>query len=321
MTKADEVMALVKAHVDGDDEHFRKLALCLAVNSDASSPKFARSVRALLERRPTMQKFTALLPHMESLLSVSRAVVDLKDMSLDAVTRAAIDRLLLEQTSREKLIEHALSPMRKLLFTGAPGVGKTMAASAIANALSLPMLRVQLHGVISQYMGETAAKLSKVFQTIREARAVYLFDEFDALAPDRGSGDRDVGEMRRIVNSLLLFIENDDSESIIVAATNHVDVLDRAMFRRFDQLIDFPLPTSEVAEHLVRSRLLWTADINWDAVRAASEGIGHADLASACNHANKDAVIGDRERITTTEIVAAIEARRIATASRQSLCP
>lgn len=318
MAKAQEILALVRAHVDGDRERFRAVVLSIAANAEGSSSKVAKALRELAERQPRPQQLMALRPQMESLLSVSHAVVDLKDMVLDVDTRAKIDRLLLEQASRERLAEHGMSPMRKLLFIGLPGVGKTMAASAIAHALSLPMLRVELHGVISSHLGETAAHLGKVFQNIREMRGVYLFDEFDALAAERGSANHDVGEMRRVVNSLLQFIENDDSDSVIIAATNHHGILDRAIFRRFDQLIEFPMPTPDVAEQLVRTRLLWTADINWDAVRLASHGIGHADLTSACHHVNKDAIIADRKHIATNEILAAIEARRIATTSAPS---
>lgn len=315
MAKAQEIMALVKAHIDGDHEHFRKIVLQIAAHEDGRSPKLAKSLRELAVRQQRPQQLVALKPQMESLLSMSHPVVDLKDMALDVATRAKIDRFLIEQASREKLVEHGLSPSRKLLFEGPPGTGKTMMASAIAHALSLPMLRIQLHGVITSHLGETAAHLGKVFQNIREMRGVYLFDEFDALAAERGSSNHDVGEMRRVVNSLLQFIDDDDSDSIIIAATNHHAIVDRAMFRRFDQVISFPMPTPEVAEHLVRSRLLWTADINWDAVRLASHGIGHADLTSACHHVNKDAVIADRDHITTNEIIAAIEARRVATQS------
>lgn len=312
MTKAQQVTALVRAHIDGDHDRFRSIVLSIAANAEGSSLKFAQSLRELAARQQRPQQLMALKPQMEALLSMSTPVVDLKDMMLDVETRARIDRFLLEQAARERLIEHGLTPSRKLLFVGPPGVGKTMMASAIAHALSLPMLRVQLHGVIASHLGETAAHLGKVFQNIREMRGVYMFDEFDALAAERGSANPDVGEMRRVVNSLLQFIENDDSDSIIVAATNHHGILDRAMFRRFDQLIDFPMPSPEVAEHLVRARLLWTADVNWEAVRLASQGIGHSDLTIACNHVNKDAVIADRDRITTSEIIAAIEARRVA---------
>lgn len=311
MAKAQEVMALVRAHIDGDNERFRAIVLQIAAHAAGSSANVAKSLRELAAKPPRPQQMTALRPQVESLLVVSSAVVDIMDMALDASARLKIDRFLLEQGSSAKLIEHGLRPASKLLFTGPPGTGKTMCSSAIAHALSLPLIRVQLHGVIASHLGETAGHLGKVFQSIREMRGVYLFDEFDALAADRGTTGNDVTEMRRVVNSLLQFVEMDDSDSVIIAATNHPDLIDRAMFRRFDQVIDFPLPTVEIAEYLVRARLLWSTDIDWAAVRVASIGIGHADLTSACHHVNKDAVIGDRDRITTKEIVAAIEARRV----------
>lgn len=186
-----------------------------------------------------------------------------------------------------------------------------MMASALANALDIPLLRVQLHATISSHLGETAAQLGKIFDNIRGMRGVYLFDEFDALAAERGSANHDVGEMRRVCNSLLQFIELDDSESVIVAATNHHGILDRAMFRRFDEVVHFPMPSEAVAESLIRSRLIFNTGINWEAVRRVTDGIGHADLASACERVCKDAVLADRDHVDTSDLVAAIEARRV----------
>jgi len=314
--KSDEVLALVRAHFDGDHERFRSTVLVMAAHADASAPRLSRSLRNLADRRPVEAPRLIELPNqVRSLIIDVRTAATIDDMILARQTREALDRVLLEQARREILAEHGLVPARKLLFVGLHGVGKTMSASAIANALHLPMLRVQLHGVIASHLGETAGHLAKVFQNIREMRAVYLFDEFDALAPDRGNSGHDVSEMRRVVSSLLQFIEDDRSESIIVAATNHVELIDRAMFRRFDAVVDFPRPSPDLAERLVRSKLLWPEGIDWTRIRQAALGCGHADLVAACQQVNKDAVLADRQTVRTEDLVAAITARNVGTPS------
>src|SRR5581483_11948672 len=117
-----------------------------------------------------------------------------------------------------------------------------------------PLFSVQLHGLITKFMGETAAKLHLIFDAMTQTRGAYFFDEFDAIGSHRGSSN-DVGEIRRVLNSFLQFLEQDDSDSLILAATNFVSMLDEALFRRFDDVIEYTLPTAEMAENLIRNRL------------------------------------------------------------------
>ncbi len=112
-----------------------------------------------------------------------------------------------------------------------------MAASVLAGELGIPLFLVRLDSLITKFMGETAAKLRQVFDSITDMRGVYFFDEFDAIGSQRGLAN-DVGEIRRVLNSFLQMIENDQSNSLIVAATNHPEILDYALFRRFDDVIE-----------------------------------------------------------------------------------
>jgi SpoVK/Ycf46/Vps4 family AAA+-type ATPase len=177
------------------------------------------------------------------------------DLVLDPEVRDQLDRAVVEQRQHDRLRAKGFRPLRRVLLTGPPGTGKTMSASALAGELRLPLFLIRLDGLLTKFMGETAAKLRLVFDALAETRGVYLFDEVDALGGERGR-DNDVGEIRRVLNSFLQFLEQDQSDSLLVAATNHPQLLDRAMFRRFDAVIDYPLPTAPIAREVIRNRLV-----------------------------------------------------------------
>jgi SpoVK/Ycf46/Vps4 family AAA+-type ATPase len=186
-----------------------------------------------------------------------------------------------------------------------------MTASALAGECSLPLMFVQLHSLITKYMGETAAKLHLVFDAMVSTRGVYLFDEFDAIGSKRSAAN-DVGEMRRILNSFLQFMERDDSDSIVVAATNLVGMLDEALFRRFDDVMRYALPDATMVRALVANRLssFETRDIRWRKVTTAARGLSHAEITRACDDAAKRAVLADSTNISTELLWRALRVRR-----------
>src|SRR6185312_4151129 len=170
---------------------------------------------------------------LAGLVTASYPSTRLTDMILPEAVERRLKEVARQYRQRDRLRSHGLSPKRKILLVGPPGCGKTMTASALAGECGLPLMFVQLHSLITKYMGETAAKLHLVFDAMGQTRGIYLFDEFDAIGAER-SARNDVGEVRRILNSFLQFMERDDSDSIVVAATNFVGMLDEALFRRFD---------------------------------------------------------------------------------------
>ena len=248
MATADQVKALIRSHADGDDTRFYAIAMQVAAQAARSGHgKFAQELRELVDRVKARAKATEPVRGPEpvplaqprgelaGLLTVGYPKTRVADMALPQSLGARLERVLTEQRERDRLREHGFSPIRKLLLVGPPGTGKTMTAAALAGELGLPLFTIQLDGLITKYMGETAAKLRLVFDAIQSTRGVYLFDEFDALGGERGSKN-DVGEIRRVLNSFLQFLEQDHSDSIVLGATNHVGLLDRALFRRFDGL-------------------------------------------------------------------------------------
>lgn len=308
MSTIAQVTALVDAHVNRDHARFR--AVTLQIAAQAKSEQTADYLRKLVERQQVAVLMP--LPSANGLLSVPVELATLDDVVLAPGTRDRLDRIVLEHDRRHDLLARGLRSARKFLFTGLPGVGKTMSAGAVATAVKLPLFRVELHGVISQYLGETAGKIAKVFEHVRDMPAVYLFDEFDALGADRSTaGDSSAGaEMRRVVNSLLQFIEDDRSDSLIIAATNHAQILDRAIFRRFDEVIAFePLTMRELVE-LIQRRLhgFDVGQLDYEEIYAASPRLGHADLCAALDRARKDHVL-DGARIDTPRVVSEIVRR------------
>lgn len=219
--------------------------------------------------------------------------------------------VILEQRRRDYLRVQGFQPLRRRLFIGPPGSGKTMTASALAGDLYLPLFLIQLDWLITKFMGETAAKLRLVFDALNETTGVYLFDEVDALGGERARSN-DVGEIRRILNSLLQFLERDQSDSLLVAATNHPQLLDRAMFRRFNAVIEYPLPTGDVVRALIRNRLATVrlGRIAWQSLFAAADGLRRAEITLAAERAAKDVILTKAEVVTTAALVSELRERQ-----------
>jgi SpoVK/Ycf46/Vps4 family AAA+-type ATPase len=221
---------------------------------------------------------------------------------------AQLGRIVYEQRQREKLSSHGLRPRRKLLLMGTPGSGKTMTAAALAGELGLPLFSVLLHGVITKFMGETAAKLRLLFDAMSEMRGVYLFDEFDAIGTKR-TKDNDVGEARRILNSFLQFMEQDQSDSLIIATTNHEELLDRALFRRFDLMLRYDLPGPDLAIVAIKARLhgFGVSGIDWKEVAIATSGLSHAEIIGAAEDAARNAILDRGTEIRTEDLMSSLK--------------
>lgn len=324
MANADQVKALIRSHADGDNTRFYAVAMQVAAQAARSGHgRFAHELRDLVDQvrarakalEPTSGPQPRLLAQprgeLAGLLTVSYPKTRLSDMALADQLRRRLDRLLTEQRQRDRLQQHGFTPMRKLLLVGPPGTGKTMTAAALAGELGLPLFNIQLDALITKYLGETAAKLRLVFEAIQSTRGVYLFDEFDALGGERGMKN-DVGEIRRVLNSFLQFLEQDESDSLVLAATNHQGLLDRALFRRFDGVLEYALPSAPIAVKLMQDHLalLNTDGVDWTRASKAADGLSHAEIAMACEQAAKDAILEHSTAVRESALALALEERR-----------
>jgi len=213
MATAEQVKALLKSYGEGNGEHFASVALQIAADAARGGKgQLAQQLRDLVDdikRKQAAGKIGGAVPiarptgELASLLSASYPQTRLSEMVLSRETGTALHRVLHEYRSQSRLREHGYSARRKLLLVGPPGCGKTMTASALAGELKFPLFSVQLHGLITKFMGETAAKLHLIFDAMTETQGVYFFDEFDAIGTDRGAKN-DVGEIRRVLNSFLI---------------------------------------------------------------------------------------------------------------------
>jgi SpoVK/Ycf46/Vps4 family AAA+-type ATPase len=186
-----------------------------------------------------------------------------------------------------------------------------MTASALAGEMDLPLFTIVLEVLITKFMGETAAKLKLIFDAIQNVRGVYFFDEFDAIGSKRILAN-DVGEIRRILNSFLQFLEKDASGGISIAATNHPELLDPALFRRFDDVIHFTLPDEKLIEKALRNFLsiLDTSSLDWHAAVDAARGLSYSDINRACENAAKEVILKNSRTVTTAHLLEALEERK-----------
>lgn len=254
-----------------------------------------------------------LLPMFGQDATLVEYVKDLRPLTalvLQPETKAAIDRVLAEHYRSEEILNRGLRPANRLLFHGPPGCGKTVSAGAIALALGIPLASLRLDGVISSYLGESAAKLRRVFDMVKTQRCVLLIDEVDALGRSRSDMTHDVGEMKRVVNSLLVMLEEIQGPSLVIAATNHEGDLDPALWRRFDEVVEFPRPTSLQALALLNLAL---RQHNMEMNNTASlgkrlAGMSFADVERVAVFAMKSSVLHDSQ--VADEILTAIGRER-----------
>lgn len=311
---------LIKAGLQGDHESFR--AASTEVISEERSKKhhlLANDLERLLYAEyggpsPGARKLqlATVVPTSKdnglALIEERPAIRDQKDIVLSDTTRSALDEILQEHNRADVLRSYGLQPARKLLFFGPPGCGKSLAAEVIASSLSLPLVLVRLDSLISSFLGETASNLRKVFDYFAQYPVVGLFDEFDALTKDRGDS-ADHGELKRSVNAVLQMMDGYRGPSILIATTNYESLLDKAVWRRFDEAIKFEMPNVEQIKRLLAMKLSGVRrnfEPSDTGIATLFKGMAHADIERVLRRAVKDMVLTGREFLEKAHLDAAL---------------
>ncbi len=320
MATALQVTTLIRAFKENDRERFITTAIQLAAHeAKLEHGAVALQIRQLLDALKSQPPQAMILPfkrtedlgNLGDLVIVSYPEEHLPELILPQALMDNLARILLEYRQRAKLQAHGMTSRRKALLAGPPGTGKTMTARVLAGELHLPLYTVLMDKLVTKFMGETSAKLRQIFSCMSQQRGVYLFDEFDAIGGDRAR-DNDVGEMRRVLNTFLQLLEGDNSESLIIAATNEANILDTALFRRFDDVLYFDNPDMASIEKLLQNKLgvFWQKSSQMNSLIESAKELSHAEISEACADAVKNAILQDRALVTDDELQKALYARR-----------
>lgn len=278
----------------------------LAANHHGSATELKRALGRTESERSENLRLSVLPKDRrsgEDLIFFDNSPAPSDQLLLSDTTRKRLERILEEHRRRQHLLRHGYRPKSKLLFWGPPGCGKTLASRTLGAELGLSVGTLRLSSVISSFVGDTAAHVQRVFTRAASSPMVLLLDEFDALGKDRDDPN-DVGELKRVVNSVLQAIDMFmSSDSIVIAASNHQYLLDPALWRRFDDAVEFPLPDAKTREKFLRkllSGVVLSGSLNKSIL--ISTGMSFSEIERATVDAIKTMLLEDRSTLTTNDI-------------------
>lgn len=308
-----QLKTLFRAFHTRDELSFRRAAVeIIEEEKSKHHHALARDLQTLLVAggRPLDISSTVILPEPPMDREGDWPLADLRhpqrhieDLVLAPRLADSLYRAVAEVKQWPALTNAGIPKSQRFLFTGPPGCGKTTAAEAIAAELGWPFLLVRLDAVVSSYLGETASNLRRIFEYADKAPLVVLFDEFDALGRSR-SDVSEHGEMKRVVTSFLQMTDRYDGPSLILAASNHAGLLDSALWRRFDDVLSFSLPTVHEIRRLLRLRLrpVRRNNISIEALASSLRGLPHAAVEKFVWDARRNALLSGREELSEADI-------------------
>lgn len=324
--KAELVENLIIAHCSGDEQYFSEALNKLISDEEkkGNTPTASRLRRAYENNKKTETNSqdmmasgsepsffasgaTSAAPRdKDSLLElyeIVRPEVSFEDVVLPENQKGILSQVILEQKNAVELIKHSMAPINRVLLCGPPGCGKTMTAYALANELSLPVAYVRLDGLVSSYLGQTSTNLRKVFDAVRNQRIVLFLDEFDAIAKKRDDSN-ELGELKRVVTTLLQNFDNMPANVLLIAATNHEHLLDPAIWRRFNVTITLELPNEKQRATMIQK---WIDKFNIEgkisskSLSKVTKGLSGAGIEELMTAAAKKALISGSMK--TSDIV------------------
>lgn len=305
MSRADLLKKMFQSYERGDDSGFRSAAgEVIAEERKKKHDILADQLEGILDKRrgsrPLQVASLKPLPKGRDdlpLLTLENPFRAFGDLVLRDQCRSELLELIREFRSSSALRAHGLRARSRLLFIGPPGCGKSVTAEALALELGIPLAKVHLATVVSSFLGETSRNLEAIFSFCEQGSWVILFDEFDALAKERGD-KAEHGELKRVVTAFLQLLDEFRGDSVIVAATNHPALLDEAVWRRFDEVLDFPLPTQGQVRQLLELKLRGSRH-RFSLVEMAKrmKGLSHAEVEIVCQYALRKVVLSGREEV------------------------
>jgi SpoVK/Ycf46/Vps4 family AAA+-type ATPase len=295
MPRSDLLLSLAKAGSQGDQVGVRRTLEAIVADERGR------------QHHVVADRLSELLSYGESEAALARGPVEstasplleivprrsFEDLVLPPNVRQVSGEVVEEQHRADLLRSHGIEPRNRILLVGEPGNGKTSLAEALAGELAVPLLLVRYEAIVGSYLGETALRLARLFDRVRSRRCVLFFDEFDAIGKERGD-KHETGEIKRAVSSLLLNVDALPSYVVTVAATNHPELLDRAIWRRFQVRLDLPKPGErEIREWLVRfeDRLGLCLGLREKSVADRLKGLSYAELDELCTDIQRRIVL------------------------------
>jgi len=299
MSRADLLVSLVKAGSEGDQQLFRTTVEAIAAEERAKhhhqlATRLEENLSAAITRHRVSEVARAFDGGHGGLLFEIEPRRTLGSLLLPNPTIEACRELVEEQHRRDLLRSYGLEPRNRVLLSGPPGNGKTSLAEAIATELMVPLFVVRYEAVIGSFLGETSTRLKRLFDFVRTHHCVLFFDEFDTLGKERGD-THETGEIKRVVSSLLLQIDSLPSHVTVVTATNHAELLDRAVWRRFQMRLTLPAPTpAQMVEWFERFQraLEVSLGISPKALASQLKATSYSDLEQFCSDVHRRYVLG-----------------------------
>ncbi len=322
--KSELIENLIIAHCNGSEQEFKAAIDTLAKDEERKgNVMLSEKIRkAYHTKRKSKNKtpgvstsnafFTAqsVTPRdKDSLLELFEIIesdITLNEVVLPVSQRTILDQIIEEQKNADKLIKHNMAPVNRLLLCGPPGTGKTMTAKALGHELGLPIAYVRLDGLVSSYLGQTSINLRKIFDSVKNQRVILFLDEFDAIAKKRDDSN-ELGELKRVVTTLLQNFDNMPGNVFLIAATNHEHLLDPAIWRRFNVTITLDLPNLQQRKDML---IKWfddygipdTEKIDFELLGKISEGLNGAQIRELSSAAGKSYLM--KEKLKTEDVTA-----------------